>query len=94
MAEELTDEELRKKAERRVNQKVRLLYFIGIWIVISIFMFVIWYLNPPHGYQWFWWVVGGMGFAVLLQVVGYFSGRKGEAARDRMIEKEMERMKK
>lgn len=94
MAEELTDEELRKKAERRVNQKVRLLYFIGIWIVISIFMFFIWYFDKPHTYQWFWWVVGGMGFAVLLQVVGYFSGRKGEAARDRMIDKEMERMKK
>jgi len=46
MVEELTDEELRKKAERRVKQKVQLLYSIGIWIAISIFMFVIWYLNP------------------------------------------------
>jgi len=30
----------------------------------------------------------------MIQVVGYFSGRKGEAAHDRMIDKEMERMKK
>ena len=93
MAEELTDEEFRKKAERRVKQKVQLLYSIGIWIAIGIFMFVIWLLSG-RGYQWFWWVVGGMGFAVLIQVIGYFSGSKGEATRDRMIEKEMERMKK
>jgi phosphotransferase system glucose/maltose/N-acetylglucosamine-specific IIC component len=93
MADELTDEELRAKAESRVKQKVRLLYSIGVWVAVSLFMFVIWLLSG-RGYQWFWWVVGGMGFAVVLQVVGYFSGNRGEATRDRMIEREMERMKK
>jgi len=93
MADTTSDAEIRERAEKRVQQKVHLLRSVGVWVVLSIFFFVIWLLTSPHGYQWFWWPIGALGFAVLMQAVGYFSGSRGIAAHDRMVEKEMERMR-
>jgi hypothetical protein len=93
MDESKSDAELLERAEKRVKQKVRLLYSAGLWVVFSVFFFLIWLLTG-RGYQWFWWPIAGLGFALFIQVVGYFSGNRGIATHDRMVEKEMERMKK
>jgi hypothetical protein len=103
MAETMTDDELRAKAEKRVKQRMALMYSIGLWLVFSVFFFVLWLLIDGVGfhtasgavkYPWFLWIVAAWGFAVLLQIVGYFSGRHSDSTRDRMVEKEMEKMKK
>jgi hypothetical protein len=93
MADTTSDAEIREKEEKSIQQKVHLLRSVGVWVVLSIFFFVIWLLTG-QGYQWFWWPIGGLGFAVLMQAVGYFSGSRGIAAHDRMVEKEMDRMRK
>jgi len=93
MEESMSDAELHERAEKRVRQKVRLLSSAGLWVVFSLFFFMIWLLTG-RGYQWFWWPIAGLGFVLFIQVVGYFSGNRGIAAHDRMVEKEMERIKK
>ena len=54
---------------------------------------VVWSLTGA-GYPWFLWVMAGWGLAVAIQTFSYFTGSKGEAARERMIRKEMNRIKK
>jgi len=39
-------------------------------------------------------VMAGWGIGLLFHIVDYFSGRRGSASRERMVEKEMEKMKK
>lgn len=99
--EEKTDEQLREKAQERVRQRMNLLYGIGIWVVFSAFFFLVWLLTGSVGfhegdefkYPWFLWIIGAWGLAVMLQVVAYLFGRRGEASRGRMVEKEIQRMK-
>jgi hypothetical protein len=38
--------------------------------------------------------MAGWGIGLAAHIVGYFTGTRGQAARDRMVAKEMERMKK
>ncbi|MDY6795962.1 MAG: 2TM domain-containing protein [Actinomycetota bacterium] len=85
-------ETLREKAEKRVNQRVGLLYHIGTYVVVNAFLVVIWALTGA-GYPWFLWVMAGWGVGLLINIVAYFSGSKGEAARERMLQKEMDRIK-
>lgn len=86
-------EALRVQAERRVKQKIALVSHLSVYLVINIFLVVVWSLSGA-GYPWFLWVMAGWGLGVLLQVFAYFTGSKGEAARERMIRKEMNKIKK
>ena len=56
-------------------------------------MVLIWALTGA-GYPWFLWVMAGWGLGLAIHIITYFTGKKGEAARDRMVQKEMERIKK
>ncbi len=93
MEEPMSDAEVRERAEKKVKEKVRLLSSAGLWVVFSVFFFLIWLLTG-RGYPWFWWPIAGLGFALFIQVVGYFSGKRGIATNERMVEKEMERIRK
>lgn len=93
MEESTSDADVREQAEKRVKQKVRLLSSAGLWVVFSVFFFLIWLLTG-RGYPWFWWPIAGLGFVLFVQVVGYFSGKKGITTHERMVEKEMERIEK
>lgn len=89
-----TEEEIREKARKRVDEKIRLLSHIGSYVIINVFLVVVWGLTSNwSGYPWFLWVMAGWGIGLVFHIVGYFTGRRGEAAKDRMIEKEMERLK-
>jgi hypothetical protein len=86
-------DELREIAEKRVRQKVALLSHIGAYIIINAFLVVVWLLSG-RGYPWFLWVMAGWGIGLVFNIFAYFSGAKGEAAKEKMVRKEMERMKK
>jgi F0F1-type ATP synthase assembly protein I len=89
----VNEEELRRRAEKRVNQRTALLSHIGSYVVVNAFLIIIWALTGA-GYPWFLWVLAGWGIGLAINIIAYFSGRKGEAAKDRMIQKEMEKIKK
>ncbi|HEY5526074.1 MAG TPA: 2TM domain-containing protein [Candidatus Anoxymicrobiaceae bacterium] len=97
MADEATqtEDEIRQRAEKRVRERVHLLQHIAAYVIINGFLVVIWALTTGvHSYPWFIWVMVGWGVGLLFNIVSYFTGRKGSAAHDRMIDKEMERLKK
>ena len=85
-------DEIRKKAEVRVEQRIGLLYDIAAYVIINAFLVVIWYVTG-QGYPWFIWVLAGWGIGLAFHIVSYVTGRKGEASKDRMIQKEMDRIK-
>lgn len=91
-----TEEELlRQRAEKRVKEKIRLLQHAGTYVAVNIFMFLIWGFTSNWDWSnpWFVWVLIGWGLGLGLNAVAYFSGSRGEAARDRMVQKEMKKIK-
>ena len=91
--ETMTEEEIRSKAEKRAAQRTALLSHIGAYVVVNAFLVIIWALTGAD-YPWFLWVMAGWGIGLAINIIAYFSGRKGEAAKDRMVQKEMEKIKK
>jgi 2TM domain len=87
------EEALRIQAEKRVKDKIELLTHLAVYAVINGFLVVIWALSG-RGYPWFLWVMAGWGIGLVLHITGYFIGSKSEGAKERMVRKEMERIKK
>lgn len=91
---EAREGDLREKAEKRVKEKIALLSNIASYVIINIFIFLVWgFTSDWSGYPWFIWVLIGWGIGLAFHIFNYYSGKKGEAARERMIKQEMERMK-
>lgn len=86
------EDEIREKAEKRVSQRMALLEHIASYIIINGFLVIIWALSG-RGYPWFLWVMAGWGIGLAFHIVGYFIGKRGEASKDQMIRKEMEKIK-
>ena len=94
----MSDEELYRKAEKRVDEKIgfyRHLYsFITVNVILIIINVITNFQNPP-GEWWFYWVTIFWGIGLLIHYIKTFviTG-KLEDNRDEMIQKEMEKMKK
>jgi 2TM domain len=86
-------DEVRERAEKRVKQKIELLSHIASYVIVNGFLWVIWLL-AGRGYPWPLWVMAGWGIGLVFHIVGYFSGAKGDAAKEKMVQKEMDRIKK
>jgi hypothetical protein len=63
----MDDEELRKVAHKRLQAKQGFIYFLFVWLGVSIIVTLVWLLSGG-GYFWPGWVIGGMGIAA------FFSG--------------------
>ncbi len=83
---------LREKAEKRVKQRTRVLEHIATYVLVNGFLVVVWALTGA-GYPWFLWVMAGWGLGLALNVASYFTGSKGDSARERMIQEEIKRMR-
>jgi hypothetical protein len=87
------NDELREKAETRVNQKIALFSHLGTYVIVNAFLIVIWALSGA-GYPWFLWVMAGWGIGLAFHAFNYFIGKRSDAAKERMLQKEMEKLKK
>lgn len=86
------EKELREAAEKRVEERMRLLGHVASYIIVNGFLVLIWALTG-RGYPWFVWVMAGWGIGLLFHVTGFFIGLRGSAAHERMVSKEMDRIK-
>lgn len=86
------EEQLRKRAETRVEDRIHLLQHIGSYIIVNGFLVVVWALTGA-GYPWFLWVMAGWGIGLASHIVAYVSGGRNLARRERMVEKELQKMK-
>jgi len=87
-----SEEEVREKAEKRVKERMGLLSYLGSWLLVNLLMVVIWLLSG-RGYPWFLWVLGGTSIGLCFALVAYFSGQSSDSRKDKMVEKEMEKIK-
>jgi hypothetical protein len=78
-------------AERRVKQKMELWWHFGSYVIVNIFLVIVWALTG-RGYPWFVWVMVGWGIGVAFHIMQYFMTIKGEPSRQRMIQREMEKL--
>ncbi|MEW6554636.1 MAG: 2TM domain-containing protein [Actinomycetota bacterium] len=78
-------------AERRVKQKLELWWHLGSYVIVNVFLIIIWAITGA-GYPWFVWVMIGWGIGVAFHLMHYFMDVHGESRRQRMIQKEMDRL--
>ncbi len=88
----MSDDDLYRKAEKRADEKIAFHRHLYSFIAVNI-VFIIMNVVFSPGEWWFYWITGlwaiGLIFHFLKVYVLYDEDR-----RDKMIEKEMEKMKK
>ena len=87
----MEDQEAYVKAKKRVEAKIGFYIHLGFYIGVNILLIII-NLNTSTRYLWFKWPLIGWGIGVLFHAVGVFAFSKGLAIKERMIEKEMEKI--
>ena len=87
------NDELREKAEKRVGERIALLSHLGSYVIVNAFLIVIWALTGA-GYPWFLWVMAGWGIGLAFHIFDYFAGKRSGAVKEKMLQKEMDKIKK
>jgi hypothetical protein len=91
----MSDEEIRKLAQRRVAAKKGFFSHLVSYIVVNAILVLIWYFVSGAGYQWFLWVLGGWGIGLIMHFfsVFVFPEEGGDWERNQ-VQKEMDKIKK
>ncbi len=87
----MEDHEAYIKAKRRVEAKIGFYIHLVFYVGVNILLIII-NLNTSTRYLWFKWPLIGWGIGVLFHAVGVFAFSKSLAIKERMIEKEMEKI--
>jgi hypothetical protein len=86
-------QEAYEKARKRVEAKIGFYIHLAVFVGVNLLLIVINLVTAP-GHLWFRWPLMGWGIGLFFHGVGVFSSFKGDSIRERMIEKEMEAMRK
>ena len=84
--------ELRKLAEKRVNERMGLIWHITAYVIVNGFLVTIWALTGANDSFWFIWPMLGWGIGLAFHIASYVSGRTSPATRERQIQKEMDKI--
>ena len=85
----MEEQDVYKKAEKRVEEKLGFYTHAAVYVVVNIFLIVLNLVTSPD-HKWFFWPLFGWGIGLLFHGVGVFIS--GESSlKERMIKKEMER---
>ena len=91
MAEQQSEEEIYKEAEKRVKAKKDFYKHLVVYVVVNIMLVIIWAFAAGRGYPWFLWPLGGWGLGIIFNFFDAFVWVK---KRDKgAIEKEVEKIK-
>ncbi len=71
---------------------MELLRHIFVYVIVNGFLVVVWALSGA-GYPWFLWVMAGWGLGLAIHAASYFTGSTGDSSREKMVQEEMERIK-
>lgn len=83
------EEELRKKAEKRAEEKVDFLIHFTIYVCVNALLVVAWYFSSEP-FPWFIFPMVGWGIGITAHFFGAFATPN---LRDKFTEKEYERLK-
>ncbi len=88
---EPTDDKLRRTAERRVKQKMGFMIHAGIFLLVNLGLAAInWVGGGP---RWHLWPLAGWGIGLAIHGIVTIVSLRGEGTRERMLEREIERLK-
>jgi len=87
----VSDDELRKKAEKIAEEKIGFYIHFTVYILVNILLYVMWWINHgPSTYPWPLWATIGWGIGIGAHFIGvYFNGLN----REKMVEKEYQKLK-
>jgi hypothetical protein len=94
-----SDEELRRKAEKRAEEKIGLYVHLTVYIFVNLMLIVIWYLNGGSAwlqdqssgiFPWFIFPLLGWGIGLAAHIVGTYASTN---LKDRIAEKEYQKLK-
>ena len=93
---QMTEEEIRQMARRRVEAKKGFFVHLSMYVIINIFLFLIWFFvaGGPGSYPWFLWVLFGWGIGVAANAVAVFVTPHNTAWEQKEMEKEMNKLRK
>lgn len=87
----MSDEDLRNQAKARLHAKRHFWEYLGIWVVVSVLLTVLWLLTAHNTYFWPVWPIAAMGIAALfIGLNAYGPGRR--VITDADIDKEVAKM--
>jgi uncharacterized membrane protein len=84
-----SDEELRRIARKRAEEKVGFYMHFAIYVGVNLFLISLWYFTGA-GFPWFIFPLFGWGIAVAAHYVGAF---RGHAYTETLAEQEYQRLK-
>jgi len=94
MSTQMSDEDIRKLAQRRVTAKKGFFIHLFTYVVINALLVLIWYFVSGAGYPWFLWALGGWGIGLVFHFVSVFVFPKEGGDWERsQVKKEMEKIK-
>ena len=92
MANQLSEEEIYKKARKRVEEKKALLSHFIVYVVVNAILIVIW-AATSRSYPWFLWPLGGWGIGLIFHFLGVFVFDRETGWERNAVEKEAERIR-
>jgi len=86
-----SDEELRKKAQKRAEEKVSFYIHLSVYIMVNLLLIVLWWINGGVStFPWFIFPLIGWGIGLVAHGVGVFAG---SSYVDKLAQKEFEKLK-
>lgn len=87
----MTDEELMKRARKRVDMKMGFYVHLFVFVCVNLGLYL---LNQYRGGQsWHMFPLFGWGLGLAIHGIVTFLSLNGEGLRDRMLEAEVEKLK-
>jgi hypothetical protein len=91
MTTPLTDEELMRRAKRRVDMKMGFYMHLLVFVLVNLFLFA---LNTwQGGHRWHGWPLFGWGIGLAIHGIVTYLNLSGEGLRERMLADEVEKLK-
>ena len=88
----MENQEAYERASKRVAAKMSFFIHLTIYVVINLLLVVINLVTSP-GHLWFYWALFGWGIGLFFHGLSVFFFGRLDNIKERMIEKEMARMK-
>lgn len=86
-----TDEQLRQRARRRVNQKMGFFIHLAVYGLVNLGLAAI--NLASGGKAWHLWPLAGWGLGLAIHGFVTFASLRGDGLRERMLDAEVERLK-
>lgn len=98
MPQQMNEEEMRAKAEKRVEEKIAFRTHLTVYAIVNSILFLIWLLTSLFAadgwiFPWFLFPLFGWGIGLGFHAWGVYGPYGDESRRESMIKEEMERIK-